>query len=493
MKIKILTYSFTLLSIAFLTSCGGSSSSVSDGGSVSGTVADGYLENARVCLDLNNNKKCEDTEPQDRTDANGKYTIKHQTGEENNPTVAEVLSNTRDKDTRKFAGTKTYTLVAPKGKRNINPITTMIQEKIDKDNSMDADDAAKIMAQDLGVTDPNTLYDDYVEKSAENSKEHKIMYQMSQMIARAMAELKAKLKDILKDIDDNSKQEMIHSKVMDQSIKMAKSFYDKAKVKMDEEGNNAKVEHTFADNELKKPEHQDKIDKIDEDYIGKNNADLKKEFEHELAVKKIDKDAEVINAKNLFTDVEDKVLGFPDIDVNRVQTGTTSTTTLSFLPVLGLFSDSKYYEVALGSASIDLSGAISEDSLAKQIKNLAHAPANISIKGDGTMLIGDATVVKSAAKKNIADKIFRCKDIFDDIVDDNDIVDDIVDKVCNSDNKLKEVTVTFSGDAVAYKYKYTAGDGKIKERVAFNYSAYKDIYATFKNISITFEDSLNNN
>ncbi|MCD6259416.1 MAG: cadherin domain-containing protein [Helicobacteraceae bacterium] len=42
---------------------------------VSGKVVDGYIANAMVCIDLNENKWCDVDEPQSATDANGSYTL----------------------------------------------------------------------------------------------------------------------------------------------------------------------------------------------------------------------------------------------------------------------------------------------------------------------------------------------------------------------------------------------------------------------------------
>ncbi|MGH8848934.1 MAG: hypothetical protein ACREXQ_17055, partial [Polaromonas sp.] len=55
-----------------LTACGGGSDGPAN---LSGVVADGYLNGATVCLDLNNNMACDAGEPSATTTAGGKYSM----------------------------------------------------------------------------------------------------------------------------------------------------------------------------------------------------------------------------------------------------------------------------------------------------------------------------------------------------------------------------------------------------------------------------------
>ena len=75
-------FPLTAMCIGLLTACGGG------GGdspapqppattSMSGSVADGYLQGAVVCLDMNNNGRCDSGEPSATTNANGAYEIKN--------------------------------------------------------------------------------------------------------------------------------------------------------------------------------------------------------------------------------------------------------------------------------------------------------------------------------------------------------------------------------------------------------------------------------
>ena len=42
---------------------------------MSGAVVDGYIENATVCLDINNNSQCDVGEPSAKTDAQGRFNL----------------------------------------------------------------------------------------------------------------------------------------------------------------------------------------------------------------------------------------------------------------------------------------------------------------------------------------------------------------------------------------------------------------------------------
>jgi hypothetical protein len=67
------------MTVALLNACGGGGggggSAGSASGSLSGTVIDGYLEGAKVCLDVNSNGTCDSGEPSATTDNGGKYQL----------------------------------------------------------------------------------------------------------------------------------------------------------------------------------------------------------------------------------------------------------------------------------------------------------------------------------------------------------------------------------------------------------------------------------
>lgn len=64
----------TALVAASVSACGGGSDSASTG-STSGVVTGSYFEHAKVCIDANNNGKCDAGEASTYTDAKGNYSL----------------------------------------------------------------------------------------------------------------------------------------------------------------------------------------------------------------------------------------------------------------------------------------------------------------------------------------------------------------------------------------------------------------------------------
>ena len=66
--------------------------------SLSGTVADGYIENATVCFDENGNLTCDDSEPTTTTAADGSYSITASGSVEGLAVIAVVGPDSKDAD-----------------------------------------------------------------------------------------------------------------------------------------------------------------------------------------------------------------------------------------------------------------------------------------------------------------------------------------------------------------------------------------------------------
>ena len=140
-KIKLI--SAAVVASIGLSACGGGSPSTdttTPGGGItptvvlSGKVADGYLKDANVCLDINRNKICDFGEPSGISRAGGHYDLTATQAEvDAYPVVVEVIKDvTVDEDNPGAAVTKKYTLSAPAGKGDfVSPLTTMVQTKIE--------------------------------------------------------------------------------------------------------------------------------------------------------------------------------------------------------------------------------------------------------------------------------------------------------------------------------------------------------------------------
>ncbi|MBV1870264.1 MAG: hypothetical protein KUG76_05090 [Gammaproteobacteria bacterium] len=94
----------------------------------SGVAIDGYLQETRVCVDVNGDKECSDGEPADVTDINGVYSLgTFQTGA---LLVRPILGRTRESLGQGVAGTlvtEDFFLSAPITAKTITPLTTLVQ------------------------------------------------------------------------------------------------------------------------------------------------------------------------------------------------------------------------------------------------------------------------------------------------------------------------------------------------------------------------------
>lgn len=157
-------FALTALASALLAACGGGGGGGSSKSSLSGTVADGYLKGATVCLDINTNGACDSSEPGTTTTDGGKYTLSDlSTGDENKyPVLVLVPATAVDSDRPTATVGKPYFLSAPAGKGGfVSPLTTLVQQKVAAGASVDAaEGAVKAL---LGITDTSvSLFSDYI-------------------------------------------------------------------------------------------------------------------------------------------------------------------------------------------------------------------------------------------------------------------------------------------------------------------------------------------
>lgn len=177
---------------AALVACGGGG----DGGtsaptaSLSGAVADGYLEGAKVCLDLNSNSVCDAGEPFGASGADGKYTISGITaGQESQfPIVVEVPATAHDSDDAPGVTVgQAYVLTAPAGKGSfVSPLTSLVHREMQEDGSLTSTTAADKIKTDTGLT--VDLFKDYVKEktSASNDDAAKTAYATAHSAAKVL-------------------------------------------------------------------------------------------------------------------------------------------------------------------------------------------------------------------------------------------------------------------------------------------------------------------
>lgn len=160
---------------------------------INGVVMDGYLDQAKVCLDLNYNSKCESDEPGTMSN-DGRYTFKiDKSYKFNYPVIAQIIAGTTvDSDNSSSTIDKSYTLTSTIDKPEvISPLTTLITRVVDKNSSLNSLDAASVVSNKLGITTDSTkLFDDYIRNSDGVSKQ---LHEISKVIAKLMIEIEGKI------------------------------------------------------------------------------------------------------------------------------------------------------------------------------------------------------------------------------------------------------------------------------------------------------------
>ncbi len=164
------------LAAAALTACGGGSTSSATTNTtttaISGTVVDGYLSGATVCVDVNKNGKCDAGEPTGTTDVNGAFTIAgvSQADAAAAPLVAQVPSTAVDSDAPTTTVGNNFVLSTPAGKTVVSPLTTLVHQAMLKDSTKTAATAAadlKATVSSLAAT--TDVFADYVKSGDVNT------------------------------------------------------------------------------------------------------------------------------------------------------------------------------------------------------------------------------------------------------------------------------------------------------------------------------------
>lgn len=198
------------LSVGLLSGCGGGDSSTAATTSpaattsLSGTVADGYLSGATVCLDINNNGVCDIGEPSGTSGSNGAYTISGiaQGDEGKYPLLVYVPSTAVDSDSPNTTVGTAYTMSAPAGRNAfISPLTTLVHHEMMASNTSESTAETKVK------TDVNlkvSAFDDYMTQSS--NSDYVAAHKAAQVVVKSIqANLTTLGKDADTDIDATRK------------------------------------------------------------------------------------------------------------------------------------------------------------------------------------------------------------------------------------------------------------------------------------------------
>jgi hypothetical protein len=188
-------YGMSLAVAILLSACGGGGSSNST--TLSGAVIDGYIEGAKVCLDVNANGLCEPSEPSATTNSKGEY--KFDTGNINTlglNIVAEIPDTAKDSDdeglTLGAAGKSAYTMATSSDQPSVvTPLTTMIVGKV-KTEGLTTDVAKLRVLEEFGLPSDTNPYVDHIEKG--NASVHGAAKQIAAQLQQAQGALPSNTK-----------------------------------------------------------------------------------------------------------------------------------------------------------------------------------------------------------------------------------------------------------------------------------------------------------
>lgn len=207
--------------VGLLGGCGGGGGSVTAGvdpvptptptpAAVSGVVADGYLQGATVCLDVNLNKACDSGEPTAQTGAGGKYTIDAAalallpagTTAADFPVLVEVPATAIDEDTMAAVG-KEYVMAAPAGKPEfVSPMTTLVQNQLETNPALSVEQAEDLVKVEVGIVAGSSLFENYVEPKTDGleaaaaearAAELRRVHKVAQVVATTLANMQSEL------------------------------------------------------------------------------------------------------------------------------------------------------------------------------------------------------------------------------------------------------------------------------------------------------------
>ena len=161
-------YLLSMLAMAVgtaLTGCGGGGGGDNDEPAVSTlqvTVIDGYLRNALVWLDVNGNNQQDSDEPSARSGEGGKAVldVKNIKNPDSYRLLVRAIAGETTDETR-GAITKNFTLSAPPGVTAVTPLSTLVDQKMQQDSTLDREAATAAIATDLGLQ-PGQVLGDFI-------------------------------------------------------------------------------------------------------------------------------------------------------------------------------------------------------------------------------------------------------------------------------------------------------------------------------------------
>src|ERR1039457_6669270 len=192
MKKQLVTIA-AVVTVGLIAGCGGGgSSSPASSTTVSGKVADGYLNRAEVFLDKNGTYQWDGIEPKTTTDANGFFSMPvSSTDAARYPVVARAIAGTTiDMDAPAATVASSYVMSAPAGASEfISPMSSLIREKMAANPAMTLNDAMTQFRNQMNLPTNIDMMADYVagSQSGPNATQYQAMHANAKKMAGLMA------------------------------------------------------------------------------------------------------------------------------------------------------------------------------------------------------------------------------------------------------------------------------------------------------------------
>ena len=204
-------YLFALLILSLLSACSNGDGDSSTGTSkaanaenssteaiLTGVVADGYLKNAKVFLDRNENRVYDNGEPLAQSTVGGVFSLDVNPGEgELYPVVVQIIAGeTIDEDSGATIVNDYFLESLPGRWEFISPLTTLVKLECDKNPSFSPLQAEIEIRTRFGLDDSISLFADYIAAAsgeAVGAEEYGRAHRAAQVAANIMGSLRASL------------------------------------------------------------------------------------------------------------------------------------------------------------------------------------------------------------------------------------------------------------------------------------------------------------
>lgn len=157
---------------------------------MTGAAVDGYLQNAKACLDLDDSMTCDNGEPTATTDAKGLYALTAPSldAANNHHVVVEAVAGvTVDADAPGTPISKGYVLVAPIGQHAvISPISTLAHQLQLEQPGLTTEEALQQVRHELALSSDLNLSADFAVSNATAEQQH--LHNIAKTVALKLAD-----------------------------------------------------------------------------------------------------------------------------------------------------------------------------------------------------------------------------------------------------------------------------------------------------------------